>query len=87
MTFLMLRPKKDFLDVYGKLSYDPSIGAWCTIRFRSIIVKKFSQLMEKQEKFGYRMVFLETWEELSGFLKDSAKKNEAVPMVMWLFRE
>ena len=87
MTFLMLRPKKDYLDFCGKISYDNSIGAWSTIRFRSALIKRFPNLLEKQGSFGYRMVFLDSYEEIFELLKNNANSKEAVPILMWLFRE
>lgn len=87
MTFLMLRPKNDFLDVHGRISYSESSGAWSRILLRSSIINRFPELKEKTQQFGYRLLFFETYEELKAFLKINEEKKEAVPFLMWLFRE
>lgn len=84
---LMLRPVKDVLDVDGAISYSNSYGAWNTIRFPSLILRKFPQLKSKGTSFGYKMLFFESGKELKDKIQEIKDKDEALPILLWLYRE
>jgi len=87
MGQLILRPVKDVLDVNGSITYSNAYGAWNTITFRSMILRKFPQLKAKASSFGYRMLFYENIDDLRQKMDEIKDKNEALPILLWLYRE
>lgn len=84
MTQFMLHPIKDVLDVKGSISYSNTYRAWNTIRFPSLILRKFPQLRQKQSNFFYRMVLYDSFEELESKIKVLKENKDALPILMWL---
>jgi len=81
---MLLRPIKDVLDVKGAISYSNTYRAWNTIRFQSLILRKFPQLKQKQSNFYYRMVLYESFEELENKVREIKENKGAMPILMWL---
>jgi hypothetical protein len=87
MTEFALRPIKDILDVTGSISYSNSHQAWNTIRFPSLILRKFPPLKSKSDSFGYRMLFLENADDLLQKAQEIKQNGEALPILMWMYKE
>ncbi len=87
MTQLMLRPVKDVLDINGSVTYSNAYGAWNTITFRSMLLRKFPQLKTKTNSFGYKMLFYENSNDLKQKVEEIKEKGEALPILLWLYRE
>ena len=87
MTQLALRPIKDVLDVNGAISYSNAYRAWNTIRFPSLILRRFPQLKSKSEAFGYRMLFLENADDFLQKAQEIKQNGEAMPILMWMYKE
>lgn len=87
MTQLALRPVKDILDVKGAVSYSNTYRAWNTIRFPSLILRRFPQLKSKSESFGYRMIFIENTDDLLQKAQEIKQNDEALPILMWMYKE
>jgi hypothetical protein len=87
MPQLILRPVKDILDINNAMSYSNSYGAWNTIIFPSLILRKFPQLKDRGGIFGYRMILHETIEELQHDIDNIKDKGEALPILLWIYQE
>lgn len=83
----MLRPKKDKLEVNGKLSYFESTHSWTCLNLRKSILEEFPQLKERASSFGYKMLFYHEYDQLERFIRKLRKEGEALPMLMWFIKE
>ena len=81
----ILRPKRDKLEIKGKLSYLESTHSWSLISLRKAVIEEFPQLKERSSAFGYKMVFYHEHKQLEKFIKKL--KGEALPILVWLVKE
>jgi len=82
-----LRPRRDRIEIKGKLSYRESYQAWNTIRFKKELIFQFPQLKEKNSVFSYRLVFYQEYQDLEKAIRKMRKFGEAVPILLWLVKE
>ena len=57
------------------------------LRLKRELINEFPQLKEKRSAFGYELMFCRTSEDLDKMIKELSKKGEAVPMLMFLYKE
>jgi hypothetical protein len=74
------------IDSGGKVAYSESFQAWNTIRLKKELFEEFPQLREKRSKFSYQLVFCRSHEELLNKIK-CLKKDQVMPLLMWLYKE
>ena len=82
-----LRPRKNKLELKGKLSYFESTHSWSCLNLRKAILEEFPQLKERASAFGYKMIFCHEYDELEKFMRKLKKEGEALPILMWLVKE
>ena len=87
MESQILRPKRNTLEIKGKLSYGESNRSWNTLRFKKELLNEFPQLKEKLSKFSYKMVFYQEFNELEKVIRKFNRDGEAVPILLWLVKE
>jgi hypothetical protein len=83
----ILRPRKDRVELRGKLSYMESTRSWSLMNLKKSIVEEFPQLKERVSAFGYKMVFYQEYESLEKFIRKLKRDGEALPILVWLVRE
>ena len=81
-----LTPRK-IVKVNGILSYDEALQAWSILRLRKDLINEFNQLKEKRSKFSYELLFYRSYEEFEKATKDLVKKEEVLPILMFLKKE
>jgi len=81
-----LTPRK-IVRVNGILSYDEALQAWSILRLRKDLINEFNQLKEKRSKFSYELLFYRSYEEFEKAMKDLIKKEEVLPILMFLKKE
>jgi len=84
---LVLRPWYDKLEVKGIISYDNNARSWNTIRVRKEVITQFPQLKEKRSKFGYKMVFYKSYEELKKAVEKIIENKEPLPLFLYFIQE
>lgn len=82
-----LRPRREKIELKGKLSYRESTGSWSVLRLGKELVSEFPQLKEKTSSFGYKLVFYHEYALLEKFIRKLKKDKEAVPILVWLVKE
>jgi len=83
----ILRPRRDRVEVKGKLSYRESTHSWCFLRLGKEIISEFPQLKERVSGFGYKMIFYHEFNDIEKFIRKLKREGEAVPILMWLVKE
>jgi hypothetical protein len=86
MTKKTISPRK-IVKVNGILSYDEALQAWSILRLRKDLINEFNQLKEKRSKFSYELLFYRSYEEFEKAMKDLVKKEEVLPILMFLKKE
>lgn len=81
-----LTPRK-IINVKGKMLYNESKQAWCNIKLKRELINEFPQLREKRSNFSYEMMFCRTADELKEILKKMEGDEEAMPIMMFLWRD
>ena len=87
MEAQILRPKRDKLEIKGKLSYLESTHSWSLMNLRKAVIEEFPQLKERVSAFGYKMVLFHEYDNLEKSIKKLKREGEAVPILMWLIKE
>jgi len=87
MKFEILRPRKETVNLKGKLSYNEGIHSWSIIRFKKELTNEFTQLKEKRSKFTYNLIFYQDYDELETAIKKLKRNKEAIPMLLWFMKE
>mgnify|MGYP007070636376 CR=1 FL=1 len=87
MDAQILRPRKERIEVAGRISYQESTHSWCQLKLRKSITAEFPQLKERASSFGYKMIFFQEYNRLEKFIRKLKKEGEVVPILMWLVRE
>ena len=83
----IISPIHETLEIEGSLSYSEAQRSWNTIRFKKLLLREFSQLKERREKFGYKMILHRSFKELKKAINVIEKDKVAVPLVVWLVKE
>ena len=81
-----LAPRK-VINVKGKIHYNESKQAGSNIKLKRELINEFPQLREKRFAFSYGIMFYRTVEDVNKLIKKFAKKDEAVPLLMFLYKE
>ena len=87
MEAQILRPKRDKLEIKGKLSYLESTHSWSLMNLRKAVIEEFPQLKERVSAFGYKMVLFHEYDNLEKSIKKLKREGEALPILMWLVKE
>lgn len=82
-----IRPKREKLEVEGRLSYAEGNRAWNIIRLKQNILLEFPQLKQRREKFGYKMVMYRSYDELKKAIEEMEKNGEPIPILFGFYRE
>jgi len=83
----ILRPKRDKLEIKGKLSYFESTHSWSCLNLKKAVLEEFPQLKERVSSFGYKMVFYHEYVLLEKFIRKLKREDEALPILVWLVKE
>ena len=83
----ILRPRREKLEIKGKISYFESTHSWSCLNLRKSVIEEFPQLKERSSKFGYKMIFCREYPDLEKFLRKLKKEGEALPILVWLVKE
>jgi len=79
---------RNFIDVDGKILYSEGNQAWNTIKLKKEVLNEFYQLKDKRLKlFSYKMVYYRIFEELEKAIKELKKNNQALPVLVWLYKD
>jgi len=81
-----LQPRK-IINVKGKIHYNESKQAWSNIKLKRELINEFPQLKEKRSAFSYELTFCRTVEDVNKLIKKFAKTDDAVPLLMFLYKE
>jgi hypothetical protein len=87
MDAQILRPRRERIEVTGKISYQESTHSWSQLNMRKAILSEFPQLKERIASFGYKMIFYQEYDQLEKFLRKIKREGEVVPILMWLVKE
>jgi hypothetical protein len=82
-----LRPKKDRVEVNGRISYQESTHSWSQLNLRKAILDEFPQLKERMSSFGYKLIFYQAYDQLEKFLKRLKEIGEPLPILVWFAKE
>ncbi len=80
-----LSPRK-IVEINGKLLYDEGTKSFSRIRLKKELIEEFPQLRERRSSFSYELKFFRDNEELGRMIKSLNKEN-AMPILMWLYKE
>ena len=80
-------PKRNFVEIEGKISYDEKWGAWNIIRLKSDFIKEFPDLKEKRSQFSYKIVVFRSNEDAENSLKEIKKQDGSLPIFLFLYKE
>ena len=83
----ILKPTEAPLEMEGKMSYAESQRAWGTIRLKSEIFKEFKQLKQRQDKFGYKLMFCREFDQLEKEIEKAKKEIGVPPILIWFVKE
>lgn len=75
------------IDSEGKVYYNESFQAWNTLKLKKELFAEFPQLMEKRSKFSYKLAYYRDPEKFLEEIKELVKLGEAMPLLIWLFKE
>ena len=87
MEAQILRPKRDKLEIKGKLSYFESTHSWSCLNLKKAILEEFPQLRERVSAFGYKMVMFHEYDRLEKSIRKLKKEREVLPILFWLIKE
>lgn len=85
MARMVLQPWTQNIVCEGRVSYNESVQAWNTIRFKKEFLKEFPQLKDKKAKISFKIEHLRTIDNLKQKVKEIEKNKEAVPMLLYFF--
>jgi hypothetical protein len=71
----------------GKVYYNESFQAWNTLKLKKELFAEFPQLMEKRSKFSYKLAYHRDPEKLLEEIKNLVKAGQAIPLLIWLFKD
>lgn len=83
----VLRPKKDRVEVNGRISYQESTHSWSQLNLRKAILDEFPQLKERMSSFGYKLIFYQAYDQLEKFIKRLKEIGEPLPILVWFAKE
>ena len=86
MTKKSLTPRTK-IDSEGKVYYNESFQAWNTLKLKKELFAEFPQLMEKRSKFSYKLAYYRDSEKFLEEIKNLVKTSQAIPLLIWLFKE
>jgi hypothetical protein len=67
--------------------YNESRQAWSNLLLKNELINEFPQLKEKKSAFSYELTFCRTVEELNKTIKRLLKKEGAVPLLLWMYKD
>ena len=71
----------------GKVYYNESFQAWNTLKLKKELFAEFPQLKEKRSKFSYELAYHRNPEEFLKAIKKMVKSGQAMPLMIWLFKD
>lgn len=83
----LLRPKTNSLEITGKVSYHENAQAWNTIRFKKPILDIFPQLRNKSSIIRFKLEFSNSYDEMIRRIVELKKREEGIPLLLYLFQE
>jgi len=86
MEYKPLTPRK-IINVKGKIYYNESKQAWSNIKLKRELINEFPQLKEKRSAFSYEILLCKSQEEIEKTINKFIKKGEAVPLLLWLYKD
>ena len=80
----MIRPKRESLRSFGKMTYDEPLRAWAHIRLKKDIANKFSELKDKSKRFLYKLEYHEDYTEIEKLLRKMKRSKESPPILLFI---
>jgi len=78
---------REIVNIKGKLLYNESKQAWSNLKFKRELINEFPQLKEKRSAFSYEIMLCKSQEEIENTIQKFLKKGEAVPLLLWLYKD
>ena len=82
MVSKIIKPKKETLELKGKMTYSESLRAWAIARLKPPIIREYCQLKDRNAKYNYRLKLCWTYKELQKEINRIKKKDEAIPILL-----
>jgi viroplasmin and RNaseH domain-containing protein len=83
----ILAPKRETLEIEGKLFYSEGSQAWNIIRLKKDLLYNFPQLKEKRSNFSYKMIMPHSLEELKSMIKNLESNSPNIPILLFFCKE
>ena len=84
---MILQPFRKVIEASGNMSYDMSLGAWNTIRFRREFVCEFPELNNKSVNTMYKVVIYRSYELLAKEIEDIVRNKKPLPVLLFFEQE
>jgi hypothetical protein len=82
VTSRTIKPKKEILELRGKLTYSESLRAWSIARFKPPLIREFCQLKDRKSRYNYKLKLCWTHKELEREIRKIKKLDEAIPILL-----
>lgn len=82
MTSKPIKPKKETLEIRGRLTYCESLRAWCIARFKPPLIREFCQLKNRNLRYNYKLKLCWNFRELEKEIRKIKKTDEAIPILL-----
>ncbi len=82
----LLRPRKDRVELNGKITYRQNARSWSAIQLGKEIIQEFPQLKEKNSRFGFKIEFYFDKKDFNKKTKRLIRDNEALPVLLWFYK-
>ncbi len=84
--FRALSPIKEALTISGSISYSVGQRANNLIRFPKEFLQEFRQLLNRREKYGYKLLIHYSYKELKKEISKLEQEGSPVPIMMFIGR-
>ena len=82
-----LTPKRESINVFGRLSYSEGDKSWNLIRLKKDVLREYPQLKERMGSFSYMMVIPRTLEDVKKKLVEIEKYGMGMPILLFFCKE
>ena len=84
---MILKPKDDVLEAFGKVHYQESSRAWCRIKLNQNIIDKFPELKDQERRIFYGLRYFYSYQLLINAIKELEEKKEGLPILLFLIQK
>jgi len=83
-SFEAIGPIKEALTISGSISYSVGQRANNLIRFQKEFLQEFRQLLNRREKYGYKLLIHYSYKELKKEISKLEQEGSPIPIMMFI---